>query len=145
MSREKILTLSGGSAVGLIVVVLAIVVALIWSSPTIATERVLGDLLETMGTLLVASLMIYLYTREMIASEKNNSLSCVAYTSYHVTVVSILISALTILPVFWKVFVSEPLLWKIVGTSFSTLLASLAIGRLSGISPRHKRLKSLRF
>jgi len=145
MSREKILTLSGGSAVGLIVVVLAIVVTLIWSSPTIATERVLGHLLETMGTLLVASLMIYLYTREMIASEKNNSLSCVAYTSYHVTVVSILISALTILPVFWKVFVSEPLLWKMVGTSFSTLLASLAIGRLSGISPRHKRLKSLRF
>ena len=145
MSREKILTLSGGSAVGLIVVVLAIVVALIWSSPTIATERLLGHLLETASTLLVASLMIYLYTREMIASEKNNSLSCVAYASYHVTVVSILISALTILPVFWKVFVSEPLLWKMVGTSFSTLLASLAIGRLSGISPRHKRLKSLRF
>lgn len=145
MTREKILTLSGGSAVGLIVAVLAIVVTLIWSSPAIATERLLGHLLETASTLLVASLMIYLYTREMIASEKNNSLSCVAYASYHVTVVSILISALTILPVFWKVFVSEPLLWKMVGTSFSTLLASLAIGRLSGISPRHKRLKSLRF
>ena len=145
MTREKILTLSGGSTISLIVAVLAIVVTLIWSSPTIVTERVLGHLLETTGTLLVASLMIYLYTREMIVSEKSNSLSCVAYASYHVTVVSILVSALTILPVFWKVFVGEPLLWKIVGTSFSTLLASLAIGRLSGISPDKKRLKSLRF
>ena len=145
MTREKIMTLSGGAAVGLIVAVLAIVVTLIWSSPTIATERILGHLLETTSTLLVASLMIYLYTREMIVSEKNNTLSCVAYASYHVTVVSILVSALTILPVFWKVFVGEPLLWKMVGTSFSTLLASLAIGRLSGISPRHRRLRSLRF
>ena len=145
MTREKIMTLSGGAAVGLIVAVLAIVVTLIWSSSTIATERILGHLLETTSTLLVASLMIYLYTREMIVSEKNNTLSCVAYASYHVTVVSILVSALTILPVFWKVFVGEPLLWKMVGTSFSTLLASLAIGRLSGISPRHKRLRSLRF
>ena len=68
-----------------------------------------------------------------------------AYASYHVTVVSILVSALTILPVFWKVFVGEPLLWKIVGTSFSTLLASLAIGRLSGISPHRKGLKTLKF
>jgi|GEM_PF-4423486 len=145
MSRERILTLSGGSAVSLIVAVLAIVVTLIWSSPTTVTERILGNLLETTGTLLVGSLMIYLYTREMIVSEKNSSLSCVAYASYHVTIVSIVVSSLTILPVFWKVFVDDPLLWKIVGTSFSTLLASLAIGRLSGISPRHKRLKSLRF
>ena len=145
MSRERILKLSGRIAGGLIVALLAIVVTLIWSSPTAAATRILGDLLETTGTCLVAAIMIYLYTRDMILSEKNRTLSCVAYASYHVTVVSIIVCSLATLPLFWKVFVDEPLFWKSLGTSFSILVASLAIGRLSGISPHRKGLKALKF
>ncbi|MDE0735862.1 MAG: hypothetical protein OSB47_08570, partial [Pirellulaceae bacterium] len=124
MSREKILNLSGRIAVGLIVALLAIVVVLIWSSPTAVATRILGHLLETTGTCLMAAIMIYLYTRDMILSEKNRTLGCVAYASYNVTVVSIIVCSLATLPLFWKVFVDEPLLWKSIGTSFSMLVAS---------------------
>lgn len=145
MLREKILLISGRSAVCLIMAVMALVITTIWISPSAWATRVITSLLETLGTSLLAVVMVYLYTREVIASESDRTLGILASLSYNVTVVSILVTAIVPMPLFWNVTVDGVLVSRILGTSCSLLLGSLAVGRLVGISPRAKRLKSLRF